>query len=282
MRLLVAFSLLLPLCLAAACSEPTAAGPATTIDRGELTLRHQTNFLTEAGYTHLYAARSWPRRAWIAHRLRRAEYTHLYLYVMNENDYGGPAFNYYDSPREFRAVLEEVHSKGLLPVVWLAPDDAPTLHRELPPAELMRIWDTFIPEVDDLVSSYVLGLEMDEYWRAREYEQLGAHLGALTERPIFVHMRPGLWEPALSPWCRGVVYQYGFGKSADEIESVTRDLVPRLHAEGKIFIAGEYSVREPAAHAVALGDVALNAGADGFGNGGTRRWTAAVRDSQGE
>jgi hypothetical protein len=128
----------------------------------------------------------------------------------------------------------------------------------------------------------VLGLEMDEYWRAREYEQLGAHLGALTERPIFVHMRPGLWEPALSPWCRGVVYQYGFGKSADEIESVTRDLVPRLHAEGKIFIAGEYSVREPAAHAVALGDVALNAGADGFGNGGTRRWTAAVRDSQGE
>ena len=148
----------------------------------------------------------------------------------------------------------------------MAPDDAPTFHKTSERA-LPGLWDSFIPAIDDLVSSYVVGLEMDEYWSPAVQNRLGEHLDGLTDRPLFVHFGAGQWEGAKRPWVDGLIYQYGFRLTEQQIVERTRQLVARLHALGKTFIAGEYAYRVSEAHARRLGAAALRAGADGAGNG---------------
>lgn len=232
---------------------------------------HQADFLTAGDYTHLYPGRSKKQRARILEAALSRGYTHLYIYVMNEEDYDATQFNFYERPQEYREVLSEIRAAGLLPVVWLAPDDAPGLHAQLPPERLMEVWSEFVPAIDDQVSSYVLGLEMDEYWTREEQSALGRHLRSLTAKPIFVHLQPGLWEPALEEWATGLVYQYGFDLSVEQIQATTRELRERLSAAGKLFIAGEYSLANVET-SLELGNAAMEAGAHGFGNGGTPRW----------
>ena len=163
-------------------------------------------------------------------------------------------------------MLQELVDDGLAPVVWLAPDDAPRFHADSA-RTLPRQWDSFIPAIDDLVSSYVVGLEMDEYWTAEEQDALGRHLNGLTDRPLFVHYLAGRWEGAKSSWVDGIIYQYGFGMSERQVEDRTRQLVGELHSRGKTFIAGEYGYRIPESESRRLGTAALRAGADGVGNG---------------
>lgn len=236
-------------------------------------LNHFTDFLTltspdgRALYTHLYAGYSDADRATVRTALQDRGYSHIYVYAMNEGDYGGRAvFDGYRNPQDFREKLQELVDSGLAPVVWLAPDDAPRFH-ERSAETLPSSWDRFIPAIDDLASSYVTGLEMDEYWSEGEQDQLGEHLNTLTDRPLFVHYTSGEWEGAKSSWVDGLIYQYGFGLSEDQITDRTTQLVSRLHALGKTFIAGEYAHRVPESEARRLGAAALRAGADGVGNG---------------
>ena len=265
-------------------TQPLHAGPSgdwSSIDAK----RHVTDFLTlrlpsvrtpgddsnwhvkGALYTHLYAGYSDSERAAVREALKDRGYSHIYLYAMNEGDYGGDTvFNGYSSPAKFRDMLQELVDDGLAPVVWLAPDDAPRFHADSA-RTLPRQWDSFIPAIDDLVSSYVVGLEMDEYWTAEEQDALGRHLNGLTDRPLFVHYLAGRWEGAKSSWVDGIIYQYGFGMSERQVEDRTRQLVGELHSRGKTFIAGEYGYRIPESESRRLGTAALRAGADGVGNG---------------
>ena len=248
--------------------EPTRSAPHETRDA----LRHMTDFLTLRSadgrtlYTQLYAGYSASDRAAVRDALRARGYTHIYLYVVNEGDLGGAHFDGYRDARGFRDLLAELVDDGLAPVVWLAPDDAPTFHKTSERA-LPGLWDSFIPAIDDLVSSYVVGLEMDEYWSPAVQNRLGEHLDGLTDRPLFVHFGAGQWEGAKRPWVDGLIYQYGFRLTEQQIVERTRQLVARLHALGKTFIAGEYAYRVSEAHARRLGAAALRAGADGAGNG---------------
>ena len=254
-------------------AQPAESTPAATALTGDIGLNHVTDFLTLRSsdgrtlYTHLYAGYSDGDRAEAREALKERGYTHIYLYAMNEGDYGGKiVFNGYRSPEQFRARLQELVDDGLAPVLWLAPDDAPSFHRDSAQT-LPASWDRFIPTVDDLVSSYVVGLEMDEYWSGDEQNQLGRHLDNLTDRPLFVHYTSGEWEGAKSEWVDGLIYQYGFGLSEGDVADRTAQLVSRLHPMGKTFIAGEYAYRVPEADARRLGAAALRAGADGVGNG---------------
>jgi hypothetical protein len=255
-------------------ASPLGESPAgTTALTGDVGLNHVTDFLTLRSsdgrtlYTHLYAGYSDGDRAEVRDALKERGYTHIYLYAMNEGDYGGrTVFNGYQSPEQFRARLQELVDDGLAPVVWLAPDDAPTFHKDSAET-LPDRWEQFIPAVDDLVASYVVGLEMDEYWSAGEQDRLGRHLDSLTDRPLFVHYTSGEWEGAKSDWVDGLIYQYGFGLSEGDVADRTTQLVSRLHPMGKTFIAGEYAYRVPEAEARRLGAAALRAGADGVGNG---------------
>ena len=239
-------------------------------------LRHNTDFLTLRAadgrtlFTHEYAGYSDAQRAEVRRALKERGYTHIYLYAMNEGDYGGrTVFNWYRDPAGFRQILQELVDDGLAPVVWLAPDDAPNFHRDS--AEVLpELWRSFIPAIDDLASSYVVGLEMDEYWSGSEQNDLGRHLNTLTEKPLFVHYRTGEWEGARAPWVDGIVYQYGSGVTEAEVRAQTRDLISELSPLGKTFIAGEYAYRVEEAYARRLGEAALEAGADGTGNGSMR------------
>ena len=254
-------------------SGPAESTPSTSGLVGDIGRNHVTDFLTLRAsdgrtlYTHLYAGYSDGDRAEVREALKERGYSHIYLYAMNEGDYGGKTvFNGYRSPEQFRARLQELVDDGLAPVLWLAPDDAPSFHKDSAQT-LPASWDRFIPTVDDLVSSYVVGLEMDEYWTEDEQNQLGRYLDRLTNRPLFVHYSSGEWEGAKSGWVDGLIYQYGFGLSERDIADRTAQLVSRLRPMGKTFIAGEYAYRIPEADARRLGAAALRAGADGVGNG---------------
>jgi hypothetical protein len=62
-----------------------------------------------------------------------------------------------------------------------------------------------------------------------------------------------------------MILQYGFGKTADEIKTMTRRAMSSVD---KLVVAGEYGNSDEAVN-VKLGDAAASAGAKGFGDGGT-------------
>jgi hypothetical protein len=255
----------------------TDAHPGGAPLSGPRAMRHRTDFLTMQGqagqpiYTHEYAGLAPADRAAVRQALRARGYTHAYVYVVNEGDYGGRTrFDFYEDPVRFRAILQELVDDGIAPVVWLAPDDASGFHRANPPDRLATRWARMVPLIDDLVAGYVPGLEADEYWSDREQDELGQALRRLTAKPIFVHNTPGRWELGQAPWASGVIYQYGFGLDDAQIAQRTRELVARLAPLGKTVIAGEYAHQVDERLAMRLGDAALAAGADGVGNGASR------------
>ena len=203
--------------------------------------------------------------------LQARNYTDIYLYVVNEGDFGGSVeFNWYEDPAGYRELLERVVRVGIRPVVWLAPDDAPRFHRTSA-QELPQYWQTFIPAIDDLVGSYVLGLEMDEYWTRAEQFRLANALS--TAKPVFVHLEAGRRGSITSFWPRiratGLVYQYE-DRSDGGIREETDEVVSKLTQVGKVVVAGEYAIGVSESVARARGDIAVTHGAIGYGNGGTR------------
>jgi hypothetical protein len=236
----------------------TTVAPPTGAD-----LPHQTDFLAAGVRTHPYAGYPPEHRQQILRAMTSRQYTHLYVYAYNERDYGGPSVDGLRNPQEFRARLEEIRAAGLKAVVWLFPDDAPTIHGTAE-TTLRSLLSGFVPVVDDLVSSYVLGLELNEYWDASRVERLGTHLNTLTQKPLASHMTSGEWSYARQGWVDYHVHQYS-NRTVAGMGSETRAVKSGL---GKPVVAGEYEVDDEA-KAVQLGNAAMAAGADGFGNGGT-------------
>jgi hypothetical protein len=218
---------------------PTAADQANASRLAGLSgpaLPHQTDFLSAGCATHTFAGLNPSARATCLHNIKSRGYTHFYLYAYNEKDYGGPRFNYYNNPQTFRSYLQEIIGQGLAPVVWLVPDDAPVMRQRLA-SEVKQMLSQLVPQIDDLVSSYVLGLELDEYWGKARVDDLGRHLSTLTNKDIGVHMSPGRWDYCQLNWCDYLVLQYGFGKSASFISNLTKQARNSL---GKPVVAGEY------------------------------------------
>ncbi len=244
-------------------------------------LVHKTDFLTISEghrYWMEYPGKSSSTRATMRKELKERGYTHAYIYVVIEDDYQGETpFNYYKrSPSEYRAVLQELRNDGIKPVVWLAPDDANEFHKDSE-QKLPGYWNSFIPAINDVTEGYVVGLEADEYWSDQELNALGTHLNTLTNKPIFVHFSKGYgasigsnWWGLSSPWIDGILYQYPKELAIEEYAVRTAQLVPIFHNKGKLFIAGEYETREQESRAISIGNAAIDAGADGCGNGCTR------------
>lgn len=257
--LLVSFALL------AACSSKPKKPSCPAINE----LQHKTDFLTMGDFTHLYPGRPPERQIEFQQAILARKYTHIYIYVYNENDYDRTKFNYYDNPQAYVEILKGLRKACIAPIVWLAADDSSGFHAANPPSKLRGMWSSFIPQIDQYVAGYVVGLEMNEYWNSNDQNMLGNHLRSLTGKPIFAHLTPGNYQMGLSGWSNGILYQYGTGLSAGQIAAKTRELAPRFHNAGKVFIAGEYNVHSGEAKSVELGNAAMGAGADGFGNGGT-------------
>ena len=230
----------------------------------------QTDFLSAGFLTHMYPSFDVTTRANCLAALNARGYKHIFIYAVNEGDYGGPAFDYYTQTSAYRGFLTEIRNAGIQPIVWLNPDDAPTNAARSESALNARM-DAFIPAVDDLVSSYVLGLELDEYWTYAKVHTLGTHLNTLTTKPIGVHERPNKWDYAIgqtAAWVDIMYLQYGFGLTVSDITTITQNAVAALG--GRPVIAAEYNdINSPESQGKTLGDAAIAAGAIGFGNGGT-------------
>ena len=126
--------------------------------------------------------------------LQARGYTDIYLYVVNEGDFGGSVtFNWYEDPQGYREILEAVVRAGIRPVVWLAPDDAPGFHRNSA-NRLPTLWQTFIPAIDDLVGSYVLGLELKSIGPGRS--SLPWHAPCAPASPCLSTSRAGAANPS--------------------------------------------------------------------------------------
>ncbi len=241
----------------------------------------RSDFLTDAQvkaavgrtYTHILTALHAPeqRRAFKAIATR---YSHVNLYVHNEQDYRGPSFSGYANPALMVDTLTRSRAAGLLNVTWLEPDDAPWMnHRSV--GQVQKMYDDLVPRIDHLSDVYVLGLEHDEYRELGDVHPLGTHLRTLTKKPILVHLMGGQWGSGQwskwRQWATGLAYQYENPHERDtsaHVEARTRQLVPRLARDGMVLIASEYGHKVAESKTYALGEAALKGGATGFMNGG--------------
>jgi glucose/arabinose dehydrogenase len=244
---------------AALAIAPSAAAAQSGFD-----FPHSTDFLTAGCFTHVFPGLDATQRKNCIDQIKSRNYTHFYIYAYNETDYGGPSFDFYTDPVVYKTILQEITDVGLKAVVWLHPDDA-LLNRNRTITELKARMSDLVPVIDPLVSSYVLGLELDEYWGESRVDALGKHLDTLTDKKIAVHQLKGRWNFCRLAWCDYMMLQYGFGKTEVQIQTMTKDAMNDL---GKPVVAGEYSVSDESV-SVKLGKAAVSVGADGFGNGGT-------------
>ena len=240
---------------------------------------HQANFLASYCLSHVFPGKDAAERKACLSENQKRKHTHFYVYPYNENDcseWGSPSFDYYQDPQTFRNLLLEIVDAGMGPVVWLFPDDAPNLHLNTSISEYQEILSNLIPVIDDEVSSYVLGLELDEYFSEIEIEMVGAHLDSLTDKKIGLHFSPGLTTGIENEWADYLVYQYGFGNNESQMRSETQAVLDVVYMQyGKPLVAGEYSLftNSPESEAIRLGDAAMSADpimrSFGFGNGGS-------------
>jgi len=189
--------------------------------------------------------------------------THIYLYTRNGGDNGG-GFNLSSiSPQpDWEARLDELNNMGLKPVLWLTPDDSPSIVNQSMDAQKAH-FTNMVNRFDSRVTGYVTCLECDEYWSAAQVQTLVAHLKSQTNKPVGVHLTPGI-KPEYFVNADYVFLQTGFDKTPEEVKA----LVARAIAvTGKPVVASEYHLESRSATAKALGDAACAAGAIGTGNG---------------
>jgi len=237
------------------------------------TLPHKTDFLTfpackakGCGTTWYAAKATAAERTTYRSDIIRRNYTHAYLSVTSST----AGHLYYPSqdpngPAKFKALLQELVDSGIKPVVWLTSDSGNWRNQSID--VIKNDLSNFIPVIDSLVNSYVLALEVDEYWTLDKSNQIGAHLDNLTSKPLADHQLPGKWDYCTS-WCDYMILQYGFGKTADGIKTMTGNAINSLSP--KPVVAGEYNTDENnEALSITLGNAALTRCAAGFGNGAT-------------
>jgi len=199
----------------------------------------------------------------------------LYLYLMDEKDGGWTPFSFYvgnkigtvvdkDKLSEMIWRAEYARKKKLGIVFWLRADDSPNFNKT--PVDLQKKYQKdAVESFDKYASAYIVGLEADEYMNAATAEMYAAHLKGLTKRHIGVHQTTGKCDFALQPSIGSIWYQFGFGKSAGQIQSETA--LVKVKMCGKPVFAAEYHKSSDSAEAKALGDAAMRGGASGTGNG---------------
>lgn len=189
--------------------------------------------------------------------------THIYLYTRNGGDNGG-GFNLSSiSPQpDWEARLDELNNLGLKPVLWLTPDDSPSIVNQSMDAQKAH-FSNMVARFDDKVTGYVTCLECDEYWSAAQVQALVAHLKSQTNKPVGVHLTPS-FKPEYFVNADYVFLQTGFNKTPEQVKAMVAHAIA---VTGKPVVASEYHLESRSATARALGDAACAAGAIGTGNG---------------
>ena len=125
-------------------------------------------------------------------------YTHHYVSITSG------AKDFFSDASTFEARLKELVDAGIEPVVFLTSDSGPWKDKSLDAIE--GDLSAFIPKIDGLANSYVLGIEIDEYWSAGEANEIGEHLHTLTGKKVGAHQLAGKWSYCMATtgattWC---------------------------------------------------------------------------------
>lgn len=183
--------------------------------------------------------------------------THIYIYTQNEGDDLGNV-----SPKpNWEARLDRLNNIGLRPMLWLMADDSPSLAGR-PLSAHMAHNAEMVRRFDDKVDAYIIGLESDEYWDATSVTALVNHLKPLTDKPVGVHLTPGI-KPAHYAAAEVIFLQTGF----DLNETQFRQRVAEALALGLPVIVAEYDLQSDSNLSRRYGDIACEMGAIGTGNG---------------
>ena len=199
--------------------------------------------------------------------------THIYLYSRNGGDgfNGGPNFDLsVITPKpDWEVQLDTLNASGLKPVMWLTPDDSPSITSQSLVSQKAH-FDNIVNRFDSKVTGYVACLECDEYWSAAHVQNLVTHLKSKTNKPVGVHLTSGIGghkgNTAYYANADYVFLQTGWNKTPAEITAMVKQA---MAVTGKPVVASEYAVESRSAAARALGDAACLAGAIGTGNGRT-------------
>ena len=189
--------------------------------------------------------------------------------VRNAGDNGGGFQSRTDiSPQpDWEARLDELNNMGLKPVLWLTPDDSPSIVNQSMDAQKAH-FTSMVNRLDSKVTGYVTCLECDEYWSAAQVQALVAHLKTKTDKPVGVHLTSGLGghsgNTAYYANADYVFLQTGWNKTPAEITAMVKHA---MAVTGKPVVASEYAKESRTPAARALGDAACAAGAVGTGNG---------------
>jgi len=183
------------------------------------------------------------------------------------DEYGGPVDD--DRAAEMSARIRHAIERGLRIHLWVWADDSgfqgfsDDLHRE----HLSRCVEQF----DELADAWCVGLELDEWLDRSRIHRLTADLKDITDKPVGVHFtRLKKWNWTIGARADILFGQYGFGKTADEIRSMTEDVVRKLDGRAQYW-AWEYHKSAESDEAKALGDAAKSVpGCLGTGCGRSR------------
>ena len=194
--------------------------------------------------------------------------THIYIYTRNAGD-NGAGFDLGNiSPQpDWETRLDELNNMGLKPVLWLTPDDSPSIVNQSMDAQKAH-FTSMVNRLDSKVTGYVTCLECDEYWSAAQVQALVAHLKTKTDKPVGVHLTSGLGghsgNTAYYANADYVFLQTGWNKTPAEITAMVKQA---MAVTGLPVVASEYAKESRTPAARALGDAACAAGAIGTGNG---------------
>ncbi len=187
--------------------------------------------------------------------------THADIFARNTDEPWGVVDGVSDNWNER---LSGLRDSGISPVIWLRSDDSPELDA-LPISDTLDYNDRVVQKVDSQVSHYVACLECDEYYSVPELNVVIQRLRKATDKPIGVHLTPGMRGKEAYIKNADVIYlQTGFGLT----ESEFRAEIEYALTLGKPVVVSEYHMDSDSAEAKRLGDIACSFdGVVGTGNG---------------
>lgn len=180
-----------------------------------------------------------------------------HLILLNKNDGECAGYNAADNAKLTKKRIKKLRLAGMAIVPWLVTDDSSAWARQLfaDPDKYIKAWEK--AGIFDYASYVCLGLEMDEYGSAKDWEKVHNALKRVWKGKIAVHHTSGKYPFA----SLGNIICDQMEPAKATPKAITAS-VQKLIAMGKAVVGFEYSRTEDREKAQA----ALNAGAFGCGN----------------
>ena len=195
--------------------------------------------------------------------------THIDIFARNTDKDWGVVDGVSDS---WGGYIDGLLGDGLAPVIWLRSDDSPEIDA-LGLGNQLDYNDSVVNSVDGKVSHYVACFDCDEYYSAEEVNVIIQRLRLKTDRPIGVHLTPGLLGKEAYVQNADVIYlQTGFDLSDAEFKAQ----IEYALSLGKPVVVSEYHLDSNSTEARRLGDIAC--GYDGVVGTGNGRGSAICGD----